>query len=145
MTYAVIDRRTWKVVAKAPRRNLLPKLLKGMVVNTNHLDRLSEEDITELYQHIARHQGVPPWVLEAVKEAIEKANGRRGKSPSQPGTDPTPAGDTSEGAVAKVRRIADAMRGSSRGEVIAACVEAGVNVHTARTQYQRWHAENKMN
>lgn len=143
MTYAVIDRRTWKVVAKAPRRNQLPKPYKGLVVNTDHLERLSEQDITALYQHVAKQEGVPPWVIDAVKEAIEKANGRRGKSPSQQGTDTTPSDDTDEGPVAKVRRIAQAMAGASRSDIIAACVEAGVNVHTARTQYQRWHATHK--
>lgn len=44
------------------------------------------------------------------------------------------------GPVAQVHMVADAMRGKSRREVIAKCVEKGINEFTARTQYQRWFA-----
>lgn len=43
-----------------------------------------------------------------------------------------------KGAVALVFKIADSMSDAPRKDVIAACVKKGVNVHTARTQYQRW-------
>jgi len=44
----------------------------------------------------------------------------------------------SKGAVAAVWAIADKMPNAERKDVIAACVKKGINVHTARTQYQRW-------
>lgn len=34
--------------------------------------------------------------------------------------------------------MADAMLGSTRKDVIKACVDAGINCFTARTQYQLW-------
>jgi len=43
-----------------------------------------------------------------------------------------------EGAVAKVWAIANKMKGKARKDVIDACVKAGINVNTAKTQYQRW-------
>ena len=43
----------------------------------------------------------------------------------------------------KVWHIADAMPGSKRKEVLAACVKAGIAYYTARTQYQQWIACNK--
>ena len=39
--------------------------------------------------------------------------------------------------------IAEGMPGAKRGEVIAACVEAGIAFYTARTQYQQWRAVKK--
>lgn len=38
----------------------------------------------------------------------------------------------------QVWHIADAMIGSSRKDVVKACVDAGINAFTARTQYQQW-------
>lgn len=52
----------------------------------------------------------------------------------------TPKG---EGSVARVWQICDANPGMSRKLVIAACVEAGINYGTARTQYQRWFTAKK--
>ena len=42
------------------------------------------------------------------------------------------------GPVAKVWEIASSMPTAARKEVVEACVKKGINVHTARTQYQRW-------
>jgi hypothetical protein len=42
------------------------------------------------------------------------------------------------GPVAKVQMICGALKNKTRGEVIAKCVEKGINEATARTQYQRW-------
>lgn len=42
--------------------------------------------------------------------------------------------------VKRVFQIADSMQGKKRSEIIAACVEAGVNIHTAKTQYQIYFA-----
>lgn len=43
-----------------------------------------------------------------------------------------------------VHGIARKMADSSRKEVIAACVAAGVAYNTARTQYQRWYSNQKI-
>jgi len=48
-----------------------------------------------------------------------------------------------ESPVLKVLTIADDMKGAQRKDVIAACVNAGVNIHTAKTQYQRWKEAQK--
>ena len=47
------------------------------------------------------------------------------------------------GPVARVWQLASSMPKAKRKEVIDACVNAGVNIHTARTQYQRWTHRNK--
>ena len=43
--------------------------------------------------------------------------------------------------VAKVWMICNALSIKARKEVIAACVELGINFNTARTQYQSWFVE----
>jgi hypothetical protein len=43
-----------------------------------------------------------------------------------------------EGPVAQVWEIASSMPKAARKDVIAACVEKGVNENTVKTQYQRW-------
>lgn len=44
---------------------------------------------------------------------------------------------------ATVRRIASEMRAAdpatTRKQIIDACVAAGCNLHTSKTQYQKWH------
>jgi hypothetical protein len=35
------------------------------------------------------------------------------------------------------------MKGVARKDVVAECMKRGVNVHTAKTQYQRWSATKK--
>ena len=47
-------------------------------------------------------------------------------------------GPQTAGPVAKVWEIASSMPNAARKEVVEACVKKGINVHTARTQYQRW-------
>ena len=47
------------------------------------------------------------------------------------------------GNCAKVWEMADKMVGSKRSEVIAACVEAGINLGTSKTQYQQWFASKR--
>ena len=42
------------------------------------------------------------------------------------------------GPVERVWEIASSMPDAARKDVVAACVAKGINVHTARTQYQRW-------
>jgi hypothetical protein len=42
------------------------------------------------------------------------------------------------GAVARVWQIATDMNGKERKEVFAAFAKAGINKHTALTQYQHW-------
>jgi hypothetical protein len=47
-----------------------------------------------------------------------------------------------KGPVAKVWEIATKMRNAPRKDVLAACEKAGINHHTARTQYQHWRHRN---
>lgn len=52
---------------------------------------------------------------------------------------PKEGGKQRNGACAKVHEIATKMgKAAPRGEVIEACVKAGVNKSTASTQYQKW-------
>ena len=47
-------------------------------------------------------------------------------------------GPQAAGPVARVWEIASSMPDAARKDVVAACLAKGINVHTARTQYQRW-------
>lgn len=47
------------------------------------------------------------------------------------------------GACKKVWDMADSMAGAKRSEVVSACVEAGINLGTAKTQYQAWFASKR--
>lgn len=47
------------------------------------------------------------------------------------------------GPVAQVWAIADQMKNATRRVVVTACIAAGINEHTARTQYQRWRRSHK--
>ena len=44
-----------------------------------------------------------------------------------------------ENPVSLVWKTCDEMDGARRKDVVEACIVLGVNVHTARTQYQRWY------
>ena len=48
-----------------------------------------------------------------------------------------------DGPVAQVWAMCESMPGAPRKEVVEACVAAGINVHTAKTQYQRWFSAQK--
>lgn len=51
-----------------------------------------------------------------------------------------------EGSVSEtIWILADAMKTSTRAEVVAACVSQGINEATAKTQYQRWSKANASN
>lgn len=147
--FVVIDRRTMKVAAKAPKRAELPKDVKGMVVDTEHLERVPADEMLALYHEFGHGEVLPPWAVAKVKEALEAANGKltaKLAKPESEGAKPphtgrkssSPTTSQGEGAVATVRRIASKMKGKTRKDVIAACVAAGVNENTAKTQYQRW-------
>lgn len=47
------------------------------------------------------------------------------------------------GACKKVWDMADSMPEAKRSEVVSACVAAGINLGTAKTQYQSWFASQK--
>ena len=47
------------------------------------------------------------------------------------------------GACAQVHAIADNMPHAPRKDVIAACIEQGINKATASTQYQKWRKANQ--
>jgi hypothetical protein len=43
-----------------------------------------------------------------------------------------------ESPVSRVHAMCEKMRGSTRDEIVAACVAEGINISTARTQYYVW-------
>lgn len=47
------------------------------------------------------------------------------------------------GNCAKVWEIAESMAGAKRKDVVSACVEAGIALGTAKTQYQHWFVSKK--
>lgn len=65
------------------------------------------------------------------------------EQPNAAETNPPVATEKSEGPCAAVRRIMAEQRAidpeATRKTIIDACVIAGVNLHTAKTQYQKWH------
>lgn len=78
---------------------------------------------------------VSKYEAEARTNALAQQHARKAKSKA----------DAINTAAAKtikpckqVWHIADAMIGSSRKDVVKACVDAGINAFTARTQYQQW-------
>ncbi len=48
-----------------------------------------------------------------------------------------------KGAVAQVHAICDSHPELRRSDVVALCVDRGININTAKTQYQRWFASRK--
>lgn len=133
MTFCVIDRRNWKVVAKASKKAKLPKQANGLIVDTTHLDRLPNDEILALYSHVAHGEPVPAWVVAQIKQELEKKNGVT----SAPIPEAIPVG---KGAVAQARAIFVKMKNAKRKEIIAACVAKGINKNTAGTQYWKWKA-----
>lgn len=143
--FVMFDRRAKKVIAKAEKRAELPKEAKGLVVDTDHLERLEPNQMLALYHEFGGGDLLPPWAVAQVKAALEaaKTNGNRGRMPhTRRKARPANIAQV-EGAVATVRAIAERMKGKPRKDIIAACVEAGVNENTAKTQYQRWFKANK--
>jgi hypothetical protein len=47
------------------------------------------------------------------------------------------------GNCSRVWDITEAMPGARRKDVVAACVEAGIPLGTAKTQYQQWYSSKK--
>ena len=47
-----------------------------------------------------------------------------------------------ESPVKVVHRICDELGGKNRDAIIAKCLEEGVNINTAKTQFYRWRKEN---
>ena len=47
------------------------------------------------------------------------------------------------GAVDYCWDVFEAMEGRRRKDVVAFCVNEGINIHTAKTQYQKWFSRNK--
>jgi hypothetical protein len=65
-----------------------------------------------------------------------------------PATIPAPAvaakaKSTIQSPVKVVWAVCEEMKGAARKDVVAECMKRGVNVHTAKTQYQRWSASKK--
>ncbi len=64
------------------------------------------------------------------KRATRKMTTRRAKSSKKQ--------KRMKGAVARVWEIADSLPNAERKYVLAACVGEGININTAKTQYQKW-------
>lgn len=74
--------------------------------------------------------------------------------PAKPTVPPAPPSPPAAAAPAKPRStiqspvkvvwaVCEEMKGAARKDVVAECTKRGVNVHTAKTQYQRWSASKK--
>ena len=88
---------------------------------------------------------IPPedWVeIEAEGHTVEPITpsmwGKDDKPSKVKGTVASRARSEVESPTKLVWSIADSMPGADRKEVIAACVEQGINKSTAQTQYYRW-------
>lgn len=86
-------------------------------------------------------QGIAPeaYTIEQNNEGQFFAKMVAAKKPASAGKGTKPR----NGNCLHVWNIADAMRDARRKDVIAACVEQGINAGTASTQYQQWFAANR--
>lgn len=85
----------------------------------------------------AEYLGIPePFVIEPITPELWEDP----KAPAKARTSSTGTRARSdvENPTKLVWRLADAMTGATRGDVVAACVFHGVNKATASTQYYRW-------
>ena len=55
----------------------------------------------------------------------------------------TKSKSTIQSPVKVVWAVCEEMKSSARKDVVAECMRRGVNVHTAKTQFQRWSASKK--
>lgn len=74
--------------------------------------------------------------------ATPVANGS-GNSPAAAPRGAPMARSTADSPVKRVHAIADSMPGATRAQVVAACVEAGINKSTAGTQFYHWSKARK--
>lgn len=81
------------------------------------------------------------------KKAAPKTAPTKGKAKPTPKAKQADAPSKPGGPVAKVWAIADGMKDREvegaiiavvRKDVLAACLKAGININTAKTQFQRW-------
>lgn len=89
-----------------------------------------------------REKGEPALVLHGPHKR-ELEEDRAFKAPNT--LEANRAHSTVEKPVARVHRICAEMVGAPRKEVIARCVAEGVNIHTAKTQYQVWNKRQRQN
>ncbi len=94
--------------------------------------------------------GWKPLVRDLTVGADSKGKGAGKPEAPAKGKDKAPTADKPKGdqpkkngPVARVWAMCESMPGASRKEVVEACVAAGINVHTAKTQYQRWFSAQK--
>lgn len=87
-----------------------------------------------------------PEVVADMREHLQDI-AERHRTVSQGGNAPDPKVPRQRsavgGAVQKVWDIAEKMKTSPRKEVIGACVAAGININTAKTQYAKWKGQQK--
>jgi len=112
------------------------------------IEALPEKERTALYNEragkaVARMRNIPKAV-----EAIIAGNPAKGEPEPAVAKAPKVPGRPKEGTVSNtIWTLAEAMNnaGKSRADVVAACVEQGINSATAKTQYQRWSKFNESN
>lgn len=86
---------------------------------------------------------VPEPTEDQVRDDVEEEGERatpakkaKASKPAKPAK--TPKRGRTPGAVAKAWSIFDKQPKAKRKDVLALCVKAGINLNTAKTQYQRW-------
>lgn len=130
MAYAIIDRRTAKLVKVALRKGDL-KGIKGLIIDTKRIDELDPQEVLQAYRALKKDPEfkarVTPKLREELAESLEQKAQRANFSRS-----------TAESPVATVWALCDKMKGKPRKEIIQTAVEAGVTEGTAKTQYQYW-------
>lgn len=92
----------------------------------------------------AEAPSTPPATADTTEEAPVAEEKKSKKAPKAKKEKKAKSGKPrKDGAVAKVWEIANDMPKAARKDVIAACVKAGINENTAKTQYQRWLHRNE--
>ena len=84
-------------------------------------------------------EGLKTIFTDRDEKGEEPAPAKPAKVKAEKEAKPYVAGKSIEkGATKRVWEIADSMPDAKRGEVIEACMAAGIAMGTARTQYQKW-------
>lgn len=143
--FALIDRRASKIVAVGKEKSEF-KDKRGFIVKAEHLaDELDRDILVEVYEKETGEEAPKrsDRMASALQDIIARRAQKRGRGrPELAAATVSGRGRLPEAPVAKARAIFDRTKDQPRAAVIRACVEAGVNYHTARTQYQRWHVAN---
>ena len=99
-----------------------------------------ETETTTNNEGVGEDAAEPDLEAEWEKMAAEKA---AANPPAKSGKKPRLNKSNIESPCLFVWNMADSMPGAARKDVVAACVEAGVALYTAKTQYQQWYTAKK--